>query len=102
MRLPRALNYKLDFRGLGNKFLRDVFLPGGAYLLPRSAEIMAPCPAALHFSPPEHGFLDGVLLSDKRQHLPIYAKQASDNPTDVMKLLVGLWKGKGLSEGSLL
>lgn len=102
MRLPRALNYKLDFRGLGNKFLLDGFLPGGAYLSPRSAEIMAPRPAALRLSPREPAFLDWVLASDKRQHLPIHAKQASDNPTDTMKLLVGLWEGKGLYEGSLL
>lgn len=104
MRLPRALYCKPDFRGLGNKFLLDIFLPSGAYFSPRLAEIMAqaPCPAALRFSPPEPLLLDWALVSDKRQHLPISAKQASDNPTDVMKLLVGLWEGKGLYECSLL
>ena len=104
MCLPQALYCKPDFRGLGNKLLLDVFLPGGAYLSPWLAEIMAhaPRPAALRFSPPEPVFLDWVLVSDKRQHLPIYAKRASDNPTDMMKLLVGLWEGKGFYEGSLL
>lgn len=60
MRLPRALYCKPDFRGLGNQFLPDVFLPGGAYLSPRLAEIMAHSsrPTALHFSPLQPVFSD--------------------------------------------
>jgi len=101
MCLPQALNYKSDFRGLGNKFPLDVFVPGGAYLPLRSAGITAraPRPAALRVSPPQPVCLDWVLVSDKRRHPPICTKQGSDNPADMMKLLVELWEG--LYEGSL-
>lgn len=104
MCLPRALNYKPDFRVLGNKFLCGVFLPGGACLSPRSAGIVARThhvPRLCGFSAPEPVFLGWVVVSDKRQHLPTHAKQGSDNPIDLMKLLVGLWERKGLYEGSL-
>lgn len=60
MCLPQALYCKPDFRGLDNQFLPDVFLPSGAYLLPRLAEIMAhsPRPTALHFSTLQPVFSD--------------------------------------------
>lgn len=57
MHLPQALYCKLGFRGLGNQFLPNVFLPSGAYLSPWLAEITAH-PAALHFSPLQPVFLD--------------------------------------------
>lgn len=62
----------------------------------------APRPTALHFPSLELVFLGWEPVSDKGQHLPLHAKQARDNHTDVMKLLAGLQEGESLCEGSSL